>query len=359
MAISMDDNPAYEEIRIPQKNITHHGLLQGRYFNKKVFKWYCIVLTMAVMGAIILTLLVSSSVMFTKISLQAGNEASTCTLNTIEDLEVCVEKAKGDQFYNTTQWLINYLKRKNPSSDLTCISVPNKQVSSTSYGNCADTSTVNVSDGEWVTIAEINMANSMSRCPPNFTHSNMGGLNTCRSTRHTGCSSTFFNTFNMTFSKVYGKLIGYQYLKTNSFLNYNRGNNTIDDPYVDGVSLTYGYPRRHIWTFASDMDQSRSFCPCGTSEEVDIPDFIEEDYFCDSGILLENQDSTCAFSSPLWDGEGCSSNYGCCRHNCPPWFYKELGGGSYSGPIELRVCKDQASTNEDILLRSIELYIHE
>jgi len=359
MAVNMNDNPAYEEVRIPQKTFTHHGLQQTGCSNKKRVL-YCTVLTMAVMLAVIIMLLVFVSVLLTKISFRANNEASACTLSMVEDLEVCLERANESFILNTTHWLLHYLKRRDPSRDciLTCTSVPEQQVHSSSYDDCINSSTVNISNGEWVRIAEVDMTKSVSQCPPNFTISTIGGLVTCRSLRRTGCSSTFFNTFGMNFSKMYGKVIGYQYLRTNSFFNYNRGNNTIDDPYVDGVSLTYGYPRQHIWTFASDTDHSTSFCPCSNSPDVDIPDFIEEDYFCDSGILLENQDYTCAFSNPLWDGERCSPNYGCCSHKCPPWFYKELGDVS-SGPIELRVCKDQANTNEDILIQTIELYIRE
>ena len=33
------------------------------------------------------------------------------------------------------------------------------------------------------------------------------------------------------------------------------GLGTIDGRYVDGVSLTYGSPRLHIWTFANALDE--------------------------------------------------------------------------------------------------------
>jgi len=40
---------------------------------------------------------------------------------------------------------------------------------------------------------------------------------------------------------------------------------TIDDVYVDGISLTHGSsPRQHIWTFANALDEVRSqewVCP--------------------------------------------------------------------------------------------------
>jgi hypothetical protein len=41
----------------------------------------------------------------------------------------------------------------------------------------------------------------------------------------------------------------------------------IDGSYVDGVSLTYGSPRQHIWTFANALDEEgvgndESRCSC-------------------------------------------------------------------------------------------------
>ncbi len=41
----------------------------------------------------------------------------------------------------------------------------------------------------------------------------------------------------------------------------------INSTYVDGVSLTHGSPREHIWTFASALDECVSEgpgynCPC-------------------------------------------------------------------------------------------------
>ena len=59
---------------------------------------------------------------------------------------------------------------------------------------------------------------------------------------------------------------------------------------MDGVSLTHGDPRKHIWTFAAALDRSYgerenryppNFCPCETNSEP--PPFVGEDYFCDAG----------------------------------------------------------------------------
>ena len=38
-------------------------------------------------------------------------------------------------------------------------------------------------------------------------------------------------------------------------------NNTDQVTYIDGVSLTHGSPRHHVWTFASVHDQALTFGP--------------------------------------------------------------------------------------------------
>ena len=61
-----------------------------------------------------------------------------------------------------------------------------------------------------------------------------------------------------------GKIIGYQLGGTRCF----HGNeSTIDSPYVDGVSVTHGFPRQHIWTLAAGYAEIATtsikyLCPC-------------------------------------------------------------------------------------------------
>ncbi len=205
-------------------------------------------------------------------------------------------------------------------------------------------------------VAELDLSNNSTSCPSEFTLRMNNSVHTsCDSTRTSptgGCTSVFYYT-NMTYSKVYGRITAYQYGFTNSFQMFrnNRGNQTIDEAYVDGVSLTYGMPRQHIWTFAADKDKSTSFCPCG-SNDVSIPPFVGRDYFCDTGEADMNTLST----SRLWDGRGCDGSYSCCGYNSPPWFYKQLPYPT-SEPIELRVCTDQSTSNENIELESILIYV--
>jgi len=112
------------------------------------------------------------------------------------------------------------------------------------------------------------------------------------------CDSTNFSV-PFSYNKVCGHIVGYQVGSTDAFCpfqevcDYRSGYPsslqayTIDDAYVDGLSLTHGHPREHIWTFAaaiSDVYNMPAFvCPCtraGLSPIV-IPPFVGNDYFCE------------------------------------------------------------------------------
>ena len=99
----------------------------------------------------------------------------------------------------------------------------------------------------WIRVAELNMSDPSSQCPANFTVNSNNGIRTCMAMMQSaGCTSVFFSTHNVTYSKVFGNIRAYQYGVTNSFKPFNRGNGTIDEPDVDGISLTYGYFRQNI-----------------------------------------------------------------------------------------------------------------
>ena len=148
------------------------------------------------------------------------------------------------------------------------------------------------------------MTIAFTQCPVNFSLSIVEGMCICTSTSHSsGCFSTFFTTKGMTYSKFFGRIKGYQYGRTNSFKPYRRGNATIDEPYVDGISLTYGQPHRHIWTHAADRSQEEAYCTCSDHEVNRIPEFVGNDYFCDTEVQF-NESSSLTINNPLWDGIG-------------------------------------------------------
>ena len=83
-----------------------------------------------------------------------------------------------------------------------------------------------------------------------------------------------------------------------------------------------------------------------------------DDYFCDSGQQghVEGQPPQFYSADPLWDGAGCESDITCCDFNTPPWFYKQLSDPT-TDDIEMRVCRDEDNSNEDIALQIFEIFV--
>ena len=166
---------------------------------------------------------------------------------------------------------------------------------------------------------------------------------------------TNFSTLSIPFSKVCGMEVGYQQSSTDGFQTSVK---SINGPYVDGVSITYGNPRKHIWTYGightSDQDPAAPFnCPCSQFPGP-LPSFVQDIYYCESGTT---QASSGLFTGdPVWDGEVCSSQNNCCSEPSLPWFYCQLPLTA-SDDIETRICRDEASSNEDVLVREFLLYV--
>ena len=135
---------------------------------------------------------------------------------------------------------------------------------------------------------------------------------------------------------------------------------------ISGVlSLAHGGPnkRQHIWSFVSAFNEHTGSyqtiynCPCsntGVDWPHQIPSFIGNNYFCDSGLASAQYLSTVYDSDPLWDGKGCGATSTCCQFNKPPWFYANLPGAT-SDDLELRICQDESSQNENMIVAYIEL----
>ena len=178
-----------------------------------------------------------------------------------------------------------------------------------------------------------------------------------------GCSLTTFPIHGIEYSHVCGKIIAYQYASPDSFKDIHRSGTTINDNYVDGISLTYGNPRAHIWTFAAAPDEhiATAFCSCPctnihrSESAARPPSFVGTDYFCDTATT-ERWQHRLYTDDPLWDGAGCGPANTCCSLNNPPWFLKQLPSTT-TGNIEMRICRDETRVNEDVLMEAIELLI--
>ena len=183
-----------------------------------------------------------------------------------------------------------------------------------------------------------------------------------------GCSSTSFSIRGLPYSRVCGRIRGYQFGRTGAF--YSSIYEGINSYYVDGVSLTHGGAgrRQHIWTFSAGRSEiSRDFirfsiCPCNTTSARAAPAFVGNDYFCESGLQSEWVDSqhfgVFFFDDVLWDGQNCSSTRlsTCCQFNNPPWFTKNLPTAT-TDDIELRICTNSLITVDDVPIELVELYV--
>ena len=179
-----------------------------------------------------------------------------------------------------------------------------------------------------------------------------------------GCDSVFFPTFNIPYSEVCGRVAAYQYASTDAFGHANIRDD-VNAAYVDGVSITRGNPRQHIWTYASGLMDTYSYddnfwpdCPCNSNGDPNHkPSFIGEDYYCEAGISDDAWHVKFYPDDQLWDNRDCGPlETACCNKKLLPYFYRNLGERA-TGPIEARVCADENRGNEDVRVSIIELYI--
>ena len=216
----------------------------------------------------------------------------------------------------------------------------------------------------WTRVAFLNMSDPNHVCPCNWT-TITSPLRACGRGEgmNRGCSSVYYSTFGLTYSRVCGHIIAHQSRNTDAFLGLIQHSFLIDQPYVDGVSLTLGSAgsRQHIWSFASAIGEEGPFltswlCACSNSNNwPHSTSFVGNDYFCDTGNHGDNNPYHIShFNDSLWDGQGCGPSSTCCQFNNPPWFCKTLNQSTTSD-LEVRICKN--SGPDDTPIQLLELYI--
>ena len=213
--------------------------------------------------------------------------------------------------------------------------------------------------GGWMRIADLDTSRG-DDCPSEWTKITTPVV-ACIATDNTsssGCYSTYFSTLSIPYRKVCGMTVGYQKDYTDGFAGVHFSSRTINGPYVDSVSITYGTPRRHLWTYAvgfSDKSNQPNFnCPCAKFPGPLPPSFVHDYYYCESGTEVNGRGNY--IDDPVWDGEGCSDENACCADPNLPWFYRQIPLTA-SEDIETRICRDSPSIDEDILIRELQLYI--
>ena len=166
--------------------------------------------------------------------------------------------------------------------------------------------------GGWMRVAFLDMINSSHQCPSGFMERNDSpNIRTCvrnEVSRARGCSSVELSTANIQYSTVCGRITAYQVGSPDDF---RAETNDINSAYMDGVSLTHGNLRRHIWTFAAAVRMNRI---CDDCRNEPRPTSVGSDFFCDSGNPMSSSATPGTFHSanPLWDGVGCTADNECC-----------------------------------------------
>ena len=216
-------------------------------------------------------------------------------------------------------------------------------------------------------IAFLNMEDRNQRCPTGWKYITTPVRACGRATSSSGgCNSTTYSSSGVPYSRVCGRITGYQQGSPNAFNSFVTGSVTLDGPYIDGVSLTYrnsGFRRMHIWSFVNAYYEAGSnqnyVCSCSNPSNWphQVPSFIRNDYFCASGNRGSGGSGSAIYSSdPLWDGQRCGSRSTCCKFNNPPWFCKMLPQPTTSA-LEVRVCGDQETSNENTYISQMEIYV--
>lgn len=211
-------------------------------------------------------------------------------------------------------------------------------------------------DGLWYRIAYINMNDLQQRCPSTWREYTRNSARVCGRpfSASSSCPSTTYATGRQ-YSKVCGRITGYQVASPDGF-SYTR---SINAAYMDGISVTYGNPRNHIWTFAAGVTENSRLhfpnnCPCSDTDAKRPPLFVGSNYFCESGNPNTNFAFTLYNSDKLWDGRQCSGEGTCCTG--PPWFSVELQSNT-TDDIEVRICGNENTNNEDTPIELLEFYV--
>ena len=216
--------------------------------------------------------------------------------------------------------------------------------------------------GGWMRVANFS-SSSGDDCPTGWTKITTPtdpvypSTDVCRSPNDaSGCYPAMFPTFGVNYFKVCGMARGYQKGSPDAFHGLSK---SLNGAYVDGLSITVGTPRQHIWTYVIGNNDGDAVpnCPCAGNQGNPAYPFIRNDYYCESGTtggVLCNINYT---NDPLWDGEGCvDTNNNCCASPGMPWFVRQFAV-VLNNDIEASICTDQPYGDEGVLVDELKLYI--
>ena len=220
------------------------------------------------------------------------------------------------------------------------------------------------SGGGWTRLGYLDMTDASQSCPSGFRLYQSGGVRACgRTLTYASCSPIItFPTNGIGYTQICGRVKGYQKGSTDAIYPNSQHNN-INSYYLDGVSITRGHPREHIWSFIGGVFSVRSAdsnCPCNTNafQANYVQSFIGNNYYCESGNPNTWWSNSLYPNDPLWDGQNCPSlEAPCCTNPNLPWFFRDFGNATSSEDLELRVCGDEGWNDEDNPVGEYEIYV--
>ena len=209
-------------------------------------------------------------------------------------------------------------------------------------------------EGGWMQVVDVDM-NRDDSCPGTW-HKVTYPRKLCIGNIH-GCVSSQFYVKGVNFDNICGQAKGYQIGATDAFQSKIQ---SIDGSYVDGISITLGSPRKHVWTYAAGLSDDHNYpnynCPCATYPGPSPPAFVGNDYYCESGDVGTYDHVSYYLTDPLWDGSGCGNGNGCCAKISMPWFYRKLPI-STDDDFELRICNNDGHNDENTAVEKIQLFV--
>ena len=288
-----------------------------------------------------------------------GKDGKDCTSTQLT-------QPKGLSFTNPTDSCSDVIKENSLSSDgwywvrdTSGYNLPPRQMMCFLHGHdkCGD--------GVWMRIAYFDTNQPLAECPDPLMRLVVGGNSYCLRQTANGCDSVFFDVLGRNYSEVCGMIVAKQYGHINAFADAPSAA-TVDDTYAEGILITRGSPRQHVWTYTvADVANppvgytNPDKCPCiGHASAPQPPSFVGNDYYCDSandaaGDAVANQ----LYNKTLWNSEGpmCSVSATCCENPDQPWFKKKLDA-PVNDNIELRWCGNN-DLIEATATERVELYI--
>ena len=211
-------------------------------------------------------------------------------------------------------------------------------------------------EGGWMQIVDVDL-NRDDSCPGNW-HKTTTPRRLCLG-YIAGCNSAHFYVKGVSYEHICGQAKAYQKGNMDAFRSKIQ---SIDGTYVEGISITIGSPRKHVWTYAVGLTDDHDYdsqynCPCATHPGPSPPAFVGNNYYCESGDVGTYNSRPYYITDPLWDGNGCTAGNGCCAQIGMPWFYRKLPV-PVADDFEVRICKGFSHNSEDLAVENIEIFVN-